>query len=63
MNEEVRKAAIEFYNKVEEHSYHNQVSVTLFVNSEGFTVEYKEREHQALVDHGISMKNIKGEWV
>lgn len=63
MNEEVRKAAQHFFNAVKETCDHNTVSCSLFINSGGFTITFDSREHQALIDSNITMKNIKGEWV
>ena len=63
MDKDVMEAAQNFFNKVKEHCDHNTVSATLFVNSEGFELSFSSKEHEALLNSNISMRNIKGEFV
>ena len=41
----------------------NTVAFHLFVNSEGFEVELKQRTAENLKTAGISMRNLKGEFI
>lgn len=38
-------------------------SITFFINSDGWNTEIQERSADSLKNDGISMKNIKGDWI
>ena len=39
------------------------VHISFNLNSQGWSTEITERNHQSLLNDGISMRNIKGEWI
>lgn len=63
MNKRVRKAVSELHAILKEELSEETVSFNLFVNSEGAQIEYSERTAESLIQDGISMKNIRGDFI
>ena len=43
--------------------FETTVSITIFINSEGFSIEEKQRTLESLKSDGISMKNVFGTYI
>ena len=56
LKQELRTALIEAYGD-------ETVSVHLTLNSYGFYTQTNERTAESLKSEGISMRNLKGEWI
>lgn len=48
---------------LQEESPKNCVAVEIFINCTGCTIEFKTKSPEVLKRDGISMRNLRGEWV
>lgn len=63
MNTRINKAIKELYEVVKEESLEEDVAFEMFINCEGYTHSFQVRTPDQLESAGISMRNIKGDWV
>jgi hypothetical protein len=63
MNEEIEKAFNEFKSVLIEELGSNTVAVELFISHSEISYNVQIKSPAALKSDGISMKNIKGEWI
>ena len=63
MNDKIKAAIENLYKALKENSSDYTVSVSVFFNAYEQKIEINERTHLQLQSQGISMKNIKGEFI
>lgn len=63
MNDKVKAAIENLYQALKDNSSENTVSVSVFFNAYEQKIEIDERSPLQLQSQGISMKNIKGEFI
>ncbi len=63
MSKKIEKLRAELYKAYQDDSSDNTVKVTLTFTSSGFNTEIEGRTRESLRDEGISMKNLKNEYI
>lgn len=63
MNQEINALVKEFANKMAELSSDDTVLVTVNINCQGYTVDFKYQDAKRLKKRGVSMRNLRGEFI
>jgi len=63
MNDKIEELKTALRNELKKELSDETVKVTFTLNSYGFYTEIQERTAESLKDEGITMKNLKGDWV
>lgn len=63
MSPELSKAIKQLRDVLQNESHEHCVSVSVFFNSEGYEIQYNTRTPSSLLRDGISMRNIKGDFI
>ena len=63
MNREIEKAFNEFKSVLIEELGYNAVAVELFISHSEISYNVQIKSPAELKSNGVSMKNIKGEWI
>ena len=63
MNEEIELAMNNLMSALVKVSHKNNVAVEIFINYEGFEITERFRTKASLDKDGISMKNLRGEYI
>lgn len=63
MSDELVNAVLVLRDRLHEEAHAHCVGVRVFVNHEGYEIEYLMRDPDALRRDGISMRNLRGDWV
>jgi hypothetical protein len=63
MNKRIEELKAELKAELRKECNNETVLVVLELNSYGFNTTYEERSSDSLKSEGISMKNIRGEWI
>ena len=63
MNKEIENLKAELEKACKEHLSDETVKVTFELNSYGFYTRIEERSADSLKHDGVSMKNLKGNWI
>lgn len=63
MNERLALAFKHLRDVLQEESHEHCVAVNVFFNSQGYEIEYRTRTPVSLRRDGVTMRNLRGEWV
>lgn len=63
MTEQLAQALKNLRDVLQTEAHEHCVGVNVFFNSEGYEIEYRTRTPGSLTRDGISMRNLRGEWV
>jgi hypothetical protein len=63
MNDKISKLAEELRQAIIESTNEITVSASIFINSQGCNFEINERSPESLKQDGISMRNLKGDFI
>lgn len=63
MDNEIQDAIKALRGLLEKNAPSDTSSVRLFFNCQGHVLEYETRSPESLNEDGISMRNIRGEWI
>jgi hypothetical protein len=63
MTEQLAQALEQLRNVLQAEAHEHCVAVRVFFNSEGYEIEHQARTPSGLQRDGISMRNLRGEWV
>lgn len=63
MSEELFQAIKSLQSVIEKEASATTTAVRLYLNCEGYDIEYQTRTAEALKLSGVSMRNIRGEWI
>jgi len=63
MDIEIKDAIEELVGILKIYAPEDCVAFELFVNSEGSEAKFRHRNPKELKENGITMKNLKGDWV
>lgn len=63
MSEQLAQALKNLRDVLQQETNNHCVGVSVFFNNVGYEIEYKTRTPDSLQRDGISMRNLRGEWV
>ncbi len=63
VSEKIEHALKNLRDVFQEEAHEHCVGVTVFINSEGYEIKYRMQTPGSLRRAGISMRNLRGEWV
>ena len=63
MSEQLAQALKQLRDVLQVEAHEHCVAVRVFFNSRGYEIEYQTRTPGSLQRDGISMRNLRGEWV
>lgn len=63
MKEKLAQALKNLRDVLQEEAHEYCVGVNVFFNSEGYEIERRTRTPGSLKRDGVSMRNLRGEWV
>jgi len=63
MKTEIQKKINELHAALKEHASNEAVTFSLFINCEEVRVEIAQRTYEQLNSGGISMRNLRGEFI
>lgn len=63
MSKQLAQALKQLRDVLQTESHEHCVAVRVFFNSQGCEIEYQTRTPDSLYREGVSMRNLRGEWV
>ncbi len=63
MSAQLAQALKNLRDVLQQESHEHCISVSVFFNCQGYKIEYNMRTPGSLKRDGISMSNLRGEWV
>ncbi len=63
ITEQLAQALKNLRDVLEAEAHDHCIGVNVFFNSEGYEIEHRTRTPRSLRRDGVSMRNLRGEWV
>lgn len=63
MSEQLAQALKNLRDVLQDEAHEHCVAVRVFFNSQGYEIEHQTRTPGSLKRDGISMRNLRGDWV